>query len=73
MEKENAVQSQPTFDLPPDDALLLRLLPQPLWPLVRHELVLEAILLGEVRQELLCSGNGKGFQDISIPFVTRTP
>src|SRR5260221_14133752 len=37
----------------PDDPLLLALGPQPRWPLVRDEFILEAVLLCEVRDEFL--------------------
>lgn len=43
----------------PDDALLLRLLVQPGRPLVRHQLVLKAVLAGHVRDEILERRNGR--------------
>ena len=44
----------------PDDALLLVLGAQPLGPLVRHKLVLEVVLLRELRDEFLAQSEYGG-------------
>ena len=49
-EREEDVQEEDL--VAPDDALLLGLLVEPAGPLVLHQLVVEAVLLGVVRQEL---------------------
>jgi hypothetical protein len=51
VEREEDVQEEDLVR--PDDALLLGLLVQPGRPLVRHQLVLEAILAGHMRDEIL--------------------
>lgn len=51
VEREEDVEEENLIT--PDDALFLRLLVEPTWPLVLHQLVLEPVLLGQHGKEVL--------------------
>lgn len=60
---------QEEYLVSPDGSLFLRLLMKPTRPLVLHELVLEAIFLGHVRQKVLQRGKGNVLINCDFAFA----